>query len=191
LKIAILGWGSLVWDPQELRIVSKDWAKGGPKLPIELSRLSSGRGFLTYLIDERHERRVPTRYAISRYKELDDVIADLACREGCPAHSIGYIESTVHGRHRSRTQICWDVQHWAQDKQIDAVVWTDLPSRLPEGIGYGGLFALFKKLLVNLPEETAAQARDYASKAPPEVDTDLRRLLVTEKMIPAAQADAD
>lgn len=191
MKVAILGWGSLVWDPGELRLVNKNWATGGPDLPIELSRLSSGRRFLTYVIDERHERRVPTLYAISRLKDLEDVIADLACREECPAHSIGYIESAEYGRHRSRTSLCWDIQTWAEVKQLDAVVWTDLPSKLPEGVGYGDLLSLFKRLMVDLPTEIGEKAKEYASKAPPEVDTDLRRLLVKENIIPAAQAAAE
>lgn len=191
MKVAVLGWGSLVWDPSELRLVDKKWIDGGPDLPIELSRLSTRRGFLTYVIDERHERRVPTLYAISRYKELEDVIADLASREECPAHSIGYIESAEHARHRSRTQICWDIQHWAKNKRVDAVVWTDLPSKLPDGVGYGDLFAVFEKLLVDLPADSAAKAKEYASKAPAEVDTDLRRRLVKEGLIPAAQVAAE
>src|SRR5437870_10021061 len=88
VKIAILGWGSLINDPRELRIVDDKWNLGGPSLPIELSRVSDKRSHLTYVIDERHQRRMPTRYAVSRYRDLEDAISDLACREGCGAHSI-------------------------------------------------------------------------------------------------------
>lgn len=186
MRIAILAWGSLVWDPGDLKIEG-NWLKGGPELPIELSRLSTNRGFLTYVIDERHVRRVPTEFAISRNDNLEDAIADLACREGCRAHSIGFVEASAHGGHRSRTQLCWDIQAWVKEKDFDAVIWTDLPPQLPRGVSYEGLFDLFKKLMAELPADQVAEAKTYASKAPAEVDTDLRRRLVQEGLIPAAK----
>jgi hypothetical protein len=51
-RVGILGWGSLVWDPGDLRIVDGQWHLGGPELPIELSRRSDNRGYLTYVVDE-------------------------------------------------------------------------------------------------------------------------------------------
>ena len=39
MKIAILGWGSLVWDSRQLPH-SGEWHTGGPVLPIEFSRVS-------------------------------------------------------------------------------------------------------------------------------------------------------
>lgn len=42
-QIAIIGWGSLVWDPRDLPIESP-WHDDGPELPIEFARISSGTG---------------------------------------------------------------------------------------------------------------------------------------------------
>lgn len=39
-KIAVIGWGSLIWCPKGLKIRDK-WKNDGPKLPIEFARISS------------------------------------------------------------------------------------------------------------------------------------------------------
>jgi hypothetical protein len=42
MKIAILGWGSLVWDPRELN-VADEFNVVGPTLPIEFCRISGNQ----------------------------------------------------------------------------------------------------------------------------------------------------
>jgi hypothetical protein len=74
MKIAILGWGSLVWDPASLKEHLEgdgEFIQGGPKLPIEFSRISKD-GRLTLVIDEHHGTPVPTRVATSRLSNLGD-----------------------------------------------------------------------------------------------------------------------
>jgi hypothetical protein len=39
MKIAILGWGSLLWDPADLQLATP-FEPGGPSLPIEFCRVS-------------------------------------------------------------------------------------------------------------------------------------------------------
>src|SRR2546421_12371173 len=97
MRIAVLGWGSLIKHPMDLHIVNEEWHLSGPTLSIALSRLSDNRGHLTYVVDEHHQRRVPTRYAISEYGALEDAGAGLAEREGSGADSIGYV-TTAEGR---------------------------------------------------------------------------------------------
>jgi len=45
MKIAILGWGSLIWDARLLSInttlFDNGWSSDGPDLPIEFSRVST------------------------------------------------------------------------------------------------------------------------------------------------------
>lgn len=52
MKIAILGWDSLIWDPRSLKYdVNTGWLTDGPKLPIEFARISND-GRLTLVIKE-------------------------------------------------------------------------------------------------------------------------------------------
>jgi len=55
MKIAILGWGSLLWEPSAEfeKWIELPWKNDGPKLKIEFSRISGSRkGALTLVIDE-------------------------------------------------------------------------------------------------------------------------------------------
>lgn len=187
MRIAILGWGSLIKDPMDLNIVNDEWHSGGPTLPIELSRLSDKRGYLTYVVDEYHERRVPTRYAISGYRELEDAIADLACREGCAAHSVGYVEAAERRPHRSRTSVWKDIQHWVRAKKFDAAIWTDLPPKFDGEFTLDSAVAFWRRL----PAARVEDAKKYAQEAPEEVDTDLRRRLQAENLLGPTPAGAE
>lgn len=179
MRIAVLGWGSLIPEIGELRIVDDAWNVGGPELPIELSRLSQRRGYLTYVIDEAHKRRVPTRYAISVYDTLEDAIANLANRAGCPSRSIGYVRVTATGRYRSRTPMWQDIREWLRHEGLDAAIWTDLGPR------FKGEFTLERGLAFwqALPADKLEGAKQYARQAPEEVDTDFRRLLRAKHLL--------
>ena len=56
MKIAILGWGSLLWDRQaEFDKHHDDWQFDGPSLQLEFSRVSESRkDALTLVVDTNH-----------------------------------------------------------------------------------------------------------------------------------------
>jgi hypothetical protein len=169
MKIAILGWGSLIWDQRELP-TSGDWQKGGPILAIEFSRISSD-GRLTLVIDEKNGVPVKTRYAESGSGTLNQAIEDLRKREDTSKSMIGVVSKTINNAKSGSDTI----KDWAVDNKWDGVIWTGLPSNFEDkehvpftvenGLVYlGGLFG----------EEKAA-ARKYIERAPEEVITPLRR----------------
>lgn len=185
MRIAILGWGSLIWELGKLHIVDDAWHLGGPELPIELSRVSQSRGYLTYVIDPNHKRRSPTQYAISKYSDLENAIADLACRERCPATRIGYVTTDKTAERRARDDVPWtDIQEWTSEHDFDATIWTDLPPEFPGKWSLDNAVAYWQ----TIPADKLEDAKHYASSAPAEVNTDLRQRLVAEQLIPAAVA---
>jgi 1-acyl-sn-glycerol-3-phosphate acyltransferase len=48
MRIAVLGWGSLIWSPGNLKI-DREWHEDGPFLPIEFARVSQD-GRLTLVL---------------------------------------------------------------------------------------------------------------------------------------------
>ena len=135
MKIAILGWGSLLWDPRiEFDLHHRDWLAGGPELPLEFSGVSKTRaGALTLVIDEIFGAPCVTRYAFSARKTADEAIADLALRENTSRDWIGYYfpASGESGKPKLRDS----VKIWAAKKGFDAVIWTGHPNRFEETTG--------------------------------------------------------
>jgi len=82
-RIAILGWGSLIWDPGEHAIASR-WHADGPCLPIEFARKSGGMR-VTLVIVPRYEHLSRTYWALSAFGDVGAAAQNLREREGCPS----------------------------------------------------------------------------------------------------------
>lgn len=80
MKIAVLAWGSLVWDRRDLAVVD-NFEPNGPHLPIEFCRVSGNRR-LTLVIDEACGATCPAYVAKSSFDDLDDALENLWVREG-------------------------------------------------------------------------------------------------------------
>ena len=78
MRIAVLAWGSLVWDRRELAIVDH-FKPNGPRLSLEFSRVSGDRR-LTLVIDEDNGPLCDTYAAESASTVLSDAIAARADR---------------------------------------------------------------------------------------------------------------
>jgi len=177
MKIAILGWDSLVWRPGALPLAT-EWKKGGPSLPLEFSRISRSRGgALTLVIDPLHGTSTPTRFAASSRSDLTSVIEDMRSRERTSPEQVGYLDlrnQTVNCRtHREAAQT---IGRWAMETGFQAAVWSDLPSNFEE---HGGAFSVADgiRYLVSLREPGAGMARQYLLRAPLEIVTPLRERL--------------
>ena len=83
MEIAILGWGSLLWDKRpEFDERNKDWEYDGPSLKLEFSRVSQTRNdALTLVLDLNNGESCQVAYAFSKRKKPNDAICDLQCRE--------------------------------------------------------------------------------------------------------------
>ena len=177
MKIAVLGWGSLIWDKRELAIVG-DWQAGGPVLPIEFSRIS-GDGRLTLVIDPQNGANVITLFTGSGFENLDDAIANLRDREGTSSDRIGYVNLTSNTERdysrRQHPEACNVIKSWAQTNDWQAVIWTALPSNFTEKFLRSYTVGAAVAYVHKLPEDKRAKAFEYIQKAPEQIDTPFRR----------------
>lgn len=182
VKIAVLAWGSLVWDPRELRTAGK-FAADGPLLPIEFCRISAD-GRLTLAIDEDFGAICKTYSASSALDSLDAAIENLQAREGmADARAVGFVE-TASGRQsefaaQSHPQVVATIGAWTESLGYDATIWTALKSNFGDW-GKGGepfsVSAALQYLETLKGEEPAkfARAHAYIRNASPEVETPVR-----------------
>lgn len=82
MRVAIIGWGSLIYDRGVLRLVD-GWHKNGPPLPVEFARIS-GNGTISLVISPEHGTTVTTYWAESMEGDLPLARENLCDRERTP-----------------------------------------------------------------------------------------------------------
>lgn len=176
MRIATLGWGSLIWDPRGLPREGV-WQTGGPVFPIEFSRISTDSR-LTLVIDPTNGVPVATRYVQSPRADLAEALSDLREREGTLTTRIAFVDPS-NNTHRCEVHppLLAVVRAWSAEHGFDAVVWTDLSSNFQDETGQPFSAERAEAYLSQLPNSAVDPARRYISNAPPEVDTPLRRRL--------------
>ncbi len=170
MKIACIGWGSLIWDPRELKI-ENGWHDDGPMLPVEFTRISKD-GRVTLIID-KCAKPVRTLWALMTCKDLDEAKESLKKREGT---DISLIHSVI--QHKETTdEIEIIVQNWIKLKGFDGAIWT--------GLSYSNKAKRRRRPtveeiithLTNLDENTKQSAEKYIRMAPKQIDTKYRRII--------------
>ena len=172
MKIAFLGWGSLVWDPRDLQIEGS-WQTDGPLLPVEFARISQG-GRLT-LVLYPYTSEVQTLWAYAAHRDLQQAIEDLRKREETSTNHIGFLSIRDKS---SRCNVIQDIlphiRHWAEEKGLDAVVWTDLPSNFKAITKMELNEDNVVKYLRTLTGDALKDAETYVRKAPDQIETKIR-----------------
>jgi hypothetical protein len=182
VKSVVLAWGSLVWDPRELKTAAK-LAPDGPLLPIEFCRISAD-GRLTLAIDETFGAICNTYSAPSAYDNLDAAIENLRLREGMGnARAVGFVEP-ASGRQSDvaterHPEAVATISAWAASKGYDAAIWSALASNFEAFDKGGEPFSVSAALqyLETLEKDDSAKfaaALAYIRNAPPEVETPVR-----------------
>lgn len=179
MAIVVLGWGSLCWDPRELRIKREqrpagDWKPDGPILPIEFARISKNQS-LTLVLRKR-AKKIQVLWVQMIVATLDEAIDDLRKREGAKNRTdIGWIDlDNPNYRNCNVVRTALGViKKWARTKHIDAVVWTDLPSRFP-GMRFNANNVV--KYLSG-PDCDRTKAEEYVRKAPRQTRTRMRDII--------------
>lgn len=179
-RIAVIGWGSLIWDLDDLAPkVQGAWLMGaGPALPFEFSRVSPKRKHaLAVCLDPDHGAICRTNAILSARSNLRDAVEDLRARERAPAaEMIG--AATADGALRARLpDVGARVAAWCAAMGLAGAVWTDLESNFAEKTGRA--FSVFGGVdyLKTLQGESLDEAVAYIENAPRATMTPLRRAL--------------
>jgi hypothetical protein len=174
MKIAILGWGSLIWDPRDLPL-GGTWQEGGPELPIEFSRVSRDAR-LTLVIDNANGSVVPTMHVRSVRTSLDEARNDLIEREETVDSRIGWVDirTDADSSDQDSAGMHGVIRKWAKEHEYDAVVWTVLSSNFEKETGKKFSTEAAIAYLSGLPKNVRENALEYVRRAPKCVKTRVR-----------------
>ena len=180
-RIAILGWGSLVWDPRpDFDSQIGPWTNGGPVLPVEFCRISDSRkGALTLVIERMLGTEVETLYALSRRSDPRDALCDLRSREGTTLQKIGFADLATDKPHSRDAEVTKIIKDWATQRSIQVVVWTDLESNFQKKKSSEFSCNAALNHLRDLNSDGIREAVKYIMRTPPQVNTRLRQWLAT------------
>lgn len=172
MKIACLGWGSLIWDSRELNIPREKWNKDGPALPIELSRKSAD-GRVTLIIDKKAELQTVFWVELEQ-KDLDTARCLLAKREGTKFEKIHFINVGASIDKKDQIESC--VLDWLKIKKLESAIWT--------GLSYADSVAPTETEIIEHLSKLVGcdkeRAEEYIRKAPAQIDTVYRRKIIEE-----------
>ncbi len=171
MKIACLGWGSLIWDPRELPI-KRQWFNDGPLIQVDFLR-KSDNGRITLVL---HESAQPVRslWALMDMSDIDSAKEALAKREG--SNKIGVWKSG-----EANPPIIHNLPDWTESNGLDAVIWTALPCKNTEG--KNEVLSTPEEIVTYLKSLTGSQhdiAKEYVVRAPRQIDTEIRRKIEVE-----------
>ena len=171
MRIACLGWGSLVWDPRELPIRGS-WFEDGPLVHIEFARQSRD-GRITLVLTEAGTL-VRALWALMDCTDIQAAREALRAREGVPKSKPEFIGSLERGGDGPAQMV--GCVEWLGKQQLDAVVWTALPPKFGDAektptedqvVDY----------LAGLRGAARDNAKQYVRKTPPQIDTNYRRAI--------------
>jgi hypothetical protein len=180
IAIACIGWGSLIWDQQELPVVDK-WNRDGPRLPVEFAREAEA-GHITLVIcpdvtpvqtywsmlDVPDMQTAKKRLGIREYpKTKDKWISD----------NVGFVDRDTGVEHGVEAET---IAAWADQYALDGVVWTNLSCGFKgdRGMMPSGVDVVWH--LRDLQDVSLRRAEEYVRRAPLQIDTDYRRLIAKE-----------
>lgn len=192
LKIAVIGWGSLIWDLDDLAPkVQGEWRLGaGPALPIEFSRISQKRqGALTAAIDPKAGEACPTAVIESRRGTVREAAEDLAARERTPLGSIGWVDMVSDDATSRFPSVNAILSIWCHAAGWDGAVWTDLQPNFEAVRREAFTTDTALAYLQSLDRAALEEAIRYIDSAPAATDTPLRRFLAADPWWISARAE--
>ena len=168
--IACLGWGSLVWDSQDLP-VNRSWCEDGPMLPLEFARESADGRLTLVIVDQAPP--VQTLWSPIDAINMGEAVSLLRAREKAGwLGSIGrWPETTRAHRYSER------IGAWAAAKGLNGVIWTDLKAGLRSTRGVVPSLGDLLACIDGMDQPVARAAEEYVRRAPAQIATPYRAAL--------------
>jgi hypothetical protein len=171
MRIACLGWGSLIWRPENLHF-NGTWYNDGPFLPIEYVR-KSNNGSLTLVITDT-AKPIQTLWTLMITENLETAITSLSNREGISEAKKNYLIGSIASTDATMDRIKLIIKTWAERLKLDAVIWTNLPPKSPYGLGRVLTEDEAISYLRTLDSKTKSIAEEYVRRTPRQIITDFR-----------------
>jgi hypothetical protein len=176
MKIACLGWGSLIWNPDHLPICT-EWRTDGPTLPVEFTRQSKD-GRMTLAITSNAEA-IPVLWAELDVRSLDEARLALADREGIRLALIEISVGVWSANYESDHAEARVIGEWAIVAGVAGVVWTALKPRFA-GKPIGPSCDQVIRHLKTLEGEARHLAEKYIRYTPAQIRTPYRAAIERE-----------
>lgn len=181
MGLAVLGWGSLIWQPvRPSGALAFDgiWREDGPALPIEFARIAADRR-ITLVLVPGAKPTCRSLWTTSTLESADAARHNLAVREGMPS------PENVHGVMGDGTRvgepdaaIAAVVSNWLPG-DVDGALWTGLPVE-PTWVDEDG--SLRREAVLAFAETLEGadrrKAHEYVARAPVQTATPLRERLL-------------
>lgn len=175
MSIACLGWGSLVWKPDDLPL-RNGWFQDGPLLPVEFARQSSDDRITLVVVPGKPYVR--TLWVLLSVLDLDTARRALAKREHIQEENIAAHIGSWSREGGSEGALDQNIGRWAIQQQLESVVWTALP---PKFARQEGRIPTADEVIAYLrgPGDRS-KAEEYIRRTPLQIDTDSRRRIISE-----------
>ena len=183
-RIAVIGWGSLIWDLDNLaHLIAGDWMMGaGPSLPFEFTRVSPKRKMgLAVCLDYANGDLCPTNAILSVRDDIHEAAEDLRARERARIIDyIGLIHPESGARRSSIPEVADIFEDWCRRTGAAGAVWTDLGGNFEEDRGQPFTVPDAIAYLKTLQGDSLIEAVRYIEYAPMATNTPLRRALAKD-----------
>jgi hypothetical protein len=178
MNIACLGWGSLIWKPDSL-LINRYWFDDGPFLPVDFLRQSND-GRLTLVVDQAHGTICRTLWALMSTQDLNVAKESLRIREGISTENSGTFISSVLVDENVNDPIKLTIKEWAHSLKLNAVIWTNLPSKFNNRNNTAPDEQQAVDYLRALDINKRQTAEEYVRRTPQQIDTKYRRRFEAE-----------
>ena len=178
MKIAIIGWGSLLRYKKALEI-DGEWQGDGPFLPLEFSYISKNK--LLTLAILPGSRGVQTLWALSNFHDIDDAMKALKMLLKTELENIAFISRTnENDNYRITPEIVQDLLTWAEQKELEALVWVDFKSNFKQTTEMDFNEDNVIDFINDLTKIEQLAVEKYIINNPEQIETTIRQKLRTE-----------